>query len=331
MKKPLALSSLLLLITGFGVTSPTLTLKAETPAVISQISQATPNNPNPAQSGVELLNPGIEPRQQLRFTPAANTRQTTIMTMNMNMAATIDDQVMPAIDFPPVKMTLEAGVKQIDPNGDAHIELSYSKVEVASNTAFPANVLESIRSQLDKITGMKMSYILDSQGKAKDVNVVFPDDIDPNIKQFVQPMLNSLEQLSNSPFPQANVGVGAKWRVLSSVPPVGLPINQIDVLYEIVSLQNNTVTLKVSTDTKGEPKAVSGVNLPGLPPGMEVNIKSMAIQSNGTLTGRLDQIMPNIGNMSVISNMEFGIKDPKSNEEAMVNMKSSVNITMESQ
>lgn len=331
MKKSLALTSLLFLTTGLGVTSPTLTLKAETPAVIAQVGQNSPNTANPAQSEIELIDPGIQPRQELRFIPAANTRQTTKITMKTKMAGSIDGQEMPAIDLPQIQMTMEAAVKQIDANGDTHIEMSYSQVEIAANSSFPANVIEAMRSQLEKVKGMKMSYTIDSQGQTKDLKVEFPDNMDPNIKQLIQPMLNSLEQLSASPFPSTPVGIGGKWRMTTSLPPLGLPINKIDVLYELVSLENNVVTLKLTTDAQGDAKAVSGVNLPGMPPGLEMKVKSMAIQSTGTLTGRLDQIMPNIGNMTVNSNMEFTVKDPKSNEESTINMKSAVNLTMESQ
>ncbi|HBW87820.1 MAG TPA: hypothetical protein DEG17_02730 [Cyanobacteria bacterium UBA11149] len=331
MKKPLLLTSLLFLTTGLGVTSPTLTLKAETPAVIAQVAQNSPPPANPAQSEIELIDPGIQPRQELRFIPAANTRQTTKITMKTKMAGSIDGQVMPAIDFPPVAMTMEAIVKEIDANGDTHIEVSYSQVEIAANSSFPANVIEAMRSQLEKVKGLKMSYTIDSQGKTKDLKVEFPDNIDPNIKQFLQPMLNSLEQLSASPMPSIPVGIGGKWRVTTPVPPVGLPIEQMDVFYELVSWENNVVTLKVSTDVQGDPNASHNFNFPGMPPGVEMNIKSMAIQSTGTLTGRLDRILPDIGNISVTSNMEFTIKDPKSNQESQINMKSSIDMTMESQ
>ena len=91
------------------------------------------------------------------------------------------------------------------------------------------------------------------------------------------------------------------------------------------------VILEISMDQQADPQAASDFKLPGLPPGLNVKVKSMAIQSTGTLTGRLDQILPSTGNMSVISKMEFAIQDPQSDKETMVNMKSAVDITMDSQ
>lgn len=331
MKKPLFLSSLVFLIAGWGTTPPPTPLKAETPFVVAQLSPDSTDNVAEVQEAVELLDPGIQPRRQLRFTPAANTRQTTVLTMNMNMRGTVNGQVMPVMDFPAIEITMEAEVPKVDANGDSYINLSYSNIDLASGTTAPPEVVNAMRSQFKKIMEMKISYVIDNQGKTKDMNVVLPEDIDPNLQQFMEQLLKSLEQISVSPFPEEPVGIGAQWLVSSSIPHAGLPLNEVRVLYQLVNFQDDAIVLNVSLQQEPDPQSSGPLNLPGLPPDIDFNIQSFGIQSSGTMTMRLDQIMPLSGIMSTLATMEFTIKDPNSEQEMRMNTISSVEMTMESQ
>ncbi|HBB32578.1 MAG TPA: hypothetical protein DDZ80_29205 [Cyanobacteria bacterium UBA8803] len=331
MKKPLFLSCSVLLIAGLGATSPSTPITIQTPLAISQLSQGSGNSTRAVQPKIELLDAGAQPRQQLTFKPAANAKQTTLLTMEMDMVGTVDGQVMPTLDFPTVTMTLESQVTKVDANGDIHIELFYSDVAVASDTTAPPEVIETMRSQLQAITQMRMSYAIDNQGKTKNVKVVLPENLDPNIKPWIEQMLSSLEQLSGLPFPGEAVGVGAKWRLSSPLPDGGIPLNNLTVLYELVTIQDNSLDVKFTMEPQSTPQALSEFNLPGLPPGLDVDIKSFALQSTGTITLGLDRILPTSGTMSVGSTMEFAIKEPNSKAETLLNMRSSIKITMNSQ
>ena len=330
MKKALLLSSIVFGFTGLGIIPPAVPVRAEMPVVISQVGQNLPNSTNSVQSQVELINPGNEPRQLLRFQPASNARQTTLLTMSMNMSGSMNGEAMPTMDFPTMKITLEAITKPLA-NGDIQIDLAYSKVDIGTDTTMPPEVIEAMRSQIKMLTGVKFSYVIDNQGRTKDVNVTLPKELDPNFQQIVDQMLNSLEQLSISPFPEAPVGVGAKWQISSSLALMGLPANELKMVYELVNVQDDQVTLNVSMGMPGGSSTSTAMPIPGLPSGIELAIKSMDIQSTGRLILGLNQIMPVSGQMSTMSNMEMSITDPNTNKPINMQIRSTVDMTMDSQ
>jgi hypothetical protein len=54
------------------------------------------------------------------------------------------------------------------------------------------------------------------------------------------------------------------------------------------------------------------------------------MQSAGTMTIGFDQIMPLNGMMSTLSNMEFLVTEPESEQEKLMRMSSSMQIEMDS-
>lgn len=330
MKKPVVLSAVVLFIAGWGITPPSPSVNAQTPLVTPQTLPDATESATEAKSTIVLLDPGAQPRQILRFKPAANTKQTTVLTMNMDMTGTVDGQVMPNINMPAIQMTVESEVTQVEANGDTQIKVTYTDVDVVSDKTAPPELIQTLRSQLQPLQDLTITFVIDQQGITKDVNVSVPEDLDPNLQQLLQQMLNSLKQLSVTPFPETTVGVGATWQVSMAIPVPGLPFAQIQVLYEVESIEDDRVTLKTSMQQQSSPQEASQMNLPGAPPGVNFQVKSFSLQSAGTITIGFDQIMPLEGMMSTLSTMEFLVTEPESEQEMLMRMTSSMQMTMDS-
>ncbi|MEQ9548076.1 MAG: hypothetical protein RIM23_00405 [Coleofasciculus sp. G3-WIS-01] len=328
MKKPVVLSAVVLLIAGWGITPPSPSVNAQTPLVAPQTLPDATESAAEAKSTIVLLYPGAQPRQILRFKPAANTKQTTVLTMNMDMTGTVDGQVMPNINMPAIQMSVESEVTQVEANGDAQIKVTYTEVDVVSDKTAPPELIRTLRAQLQQLKDVTITFVIDEQGITKDVNVSLPEDLDPNLEQLLQQMLSSLEQLSAVPFPEEAVGVGATWQVSSAVPVSELPLDQIQVLYEVEDIEDDQVTLKMSMQQQSQES--SQMDLPGAPPGVNFKVQSFATQSAGTMTIGFDRIMPLNGMMSTLSNMEFLVTAPESDQETLMRMSSSVQIMMDS-
>jgi len=326
MKKPLLLSAALLLTTGSGITPPSPSVNAQTPLIETipeEVESATE-----AKSSIVLLDPGVQPRQILRLKPAVNSKQTTVLTMNMDMTGTVDNQVMPNVNMPPIQMTIESEVTQVEANGDAHIQVTYTDVDVVSDTTAPPELIQTLRSQVQQLKDVTIKFVMNQQGITQDVDVSLPEDLDPNLQQLLQQMLSSLEQLSTAPFPEAAVGEGATWQVSSAVPVSGLPLDQVQVLYEVEEIEPDQVTLKMSLQQQSQES--KPMNLPGTPPGVNFQIQSFGIQSAGTMTIGFNQIMPLSSMMSTLSTMELLVTEPKSQQEKRMRMTSSMQMEMDS-
>lgn len=325
MKKSLFVGCLIFLIAGCGTKPTTTAVNPDSSAQTAQQSQDSAKTPAAAQSNVQLLNAGTEPKQQLRLAPPANAKQTVEMTMKMDMAMSVAGEQQQAIATPPIKMTMDSNVTKVDANGDIHANFSYVDADIVAAANTPPEMVNAMRSQIKKIVGLNGSMIVDQQGNTKQVNVNLPEDFDPSVKQMTDQMVNSFKQIS-SPVPAEAVGVGAKWQVPNSVTANGMNVNQIST-YELVDLKGNVATLQVNVEqqAQGQP-----INPPGLPEGASINLKSLQSQGNGKITMALNQIMPTSSNMSVRSNTEMTVKEAGSQQETPMGMNSAMEINLKS-
>lgn len=326
MKKSLFVGCLVLLIAGCTGKSPSSPASSDnSSSKTTQLSKESVKNPTAANNQIELVNAGAEPRQQLRFAPPANTKQTVQMTMKMDAAMSVGGQTQPTMATPPMKMTMQVEVTKVDANGDIHAKFSYSDADVVTDAKTPPEMASAMRSQLKKIVGMRGSMVIDNQGNTKNVSLDVPETADPNIKQMVQQTVNSLKQIS-SPVPTEAVGVGAKWRYPSSITANGMTLNQT-ANYELIDLKDNVATMQLNVEQLA---AGQKMNQPGLPPGASVDLKSLKSQGNGKVRMALNRILPVNSEMSVRSNMEMAVKEPGSEKETTMGMQSAMEINLES-
>ncbi|MBD0394890.1 MAG: hypothetical protein ICV52_13830, partial [Microcoleus sp. C1-bin4] len=280
MKKTLFLASLCLATAGWAIKLSPASLSAETPLVVQQPAggvSAPAANSKTAQ--VELLNPGVEPRQQLRLKPAIDVKETIVMTLKMDMEISALGRSSPA-KSPVSVMTFETKVTKIDPNGDIHYDFAYTNADITGNTGnTPPAVRDAMRSALKSMVGMKGSFIMDNRGFNKGGNFILPEGADNNLKQMVRQMSKSIEQVA-SPLPAEAVGKGAKWRVSSSSDFSGIKVNDIST-YELASWQDGVASLNVSIEQQANPQNISS---PQLPPGTTLTLKSFASQGRGATT-----------------------------------------------
>jgi len=327
MKKTLFLASLCLATAGWAIELSPASLSAETPLVVQQpdrgVSAPAANSKTPQ---VELLNPGVEPRQQLRLKPAIDVKQTTVMTVKMDMEISASGRPSPAAKIPVSVMTFETKVTKIDPNGDIHYEFAYTNADITGDTGnTPPAARDAMRSTLKSMVGVKGSFIMDNRGFHKGGNFILPQGADNNLKQMVGQMSKSIEQLA-SPLPAEAVGKGAKWRVSSSSNFMGLNVNDI-ATYELVSWQDGVASLNVSIEQQANSQNITS---PQLPPGTTLTLKSLASQGRGAATIRLDRLMPFRSTASVSSNSEMSAKKAGSPEEVTITTKMVMEMTFES-
>ncbi|MEG4035920.1 DUF6263 family protein [Microcoleus sp. S36b_A4] len=327
MKKRQFIASLCLVSAGWAIELSPASLSAETPLLVQQpapgVSAPAANSKTPQ---VELLNPGVEPRQELRLKPAIDVKETTVMTVKMDMEISASGRSSPGAKIPVSMMTFETKVTKIAPNGDIHYEFAYTNSDIAGDTGnMPPAVRDAMRSALKSMVGVKGSFIMDNRGFHKGGDIILPEGADNNLKQMVRQMSKSLEQLA-SPLPAEAVGKGAKWRVSSSSDFSGMNVNEI-ATYELDSWQDGVVSLNVSIEQQANPQNLTS---PQLPAGTTLTLKSFSSQGRGAATMRLDRLNPFRSTVSISSNSEMSGKNAGSSEELTITTKMAMEMTLES-
>jgi hypothetical protein len=321
MKKVLWIGTALLLSCGCGV----MTAISQQPAAAQPVAAPNPTatpKPAPSRPIVELLSVGAEPRQILRYKPAVKSKQTAIMTMNMQMALSIAGEAVPIGNLPGTAITFETLVDRVDPNGDIHYQFRYTNVDLVGSSQLPPAQRAQLLTQIQKLKGVRGTVVVDDRGQTKFGKFDLPPDLDVADKKMLRQISNSVEQLS-SPLPEPALGVGAKWRVLSTPKLNGMQIQQVTT-FDLVSVQAGRMTLNVVQEQQAPPQQVSATQLPK---GKTLNLKSLVGKGQGQLFVKLDRIVPITSNLSAQIQSEMEAPEPSGKPMTMtIDMKMLLNL-----
>ena len=165
MKKTFLVSSFCFLLVGGGLKPASAPVSAETSFVVAQLTQNSTQTTPIGQTQVQLLTPGAEPRQELRFKPTVNAKQTLKMTINMDIASSISDKPIPKVKIPSTVMRVEVEVTQVDANGDIHSQFSYTDADVVADPSVLPEMLNAMQSAIKKVVGVSGTFIIDNRGQ----------------------------------------------------------------------------------------------------------------------------------------------------------------------
>ncbi|MFM9266609.1 DUF6263 family protein [Tychonema sp. BBK16] len=328
MKKPLFIASISLLSAGWAIELSPGAVIAKTPMVAQQQPTSDISLPsrNSEPSQVQLVNPGVEPRQQMRLKPSLNVKQTAMMTVKLAVKMSADGQSLPEVVIPSSVLTIQAEATKIDPNGDIHYQFSYINADLLSNTGNSTeSAIETMRSAVKKLVGLKGSFVIDSRGLMKGGEFIVPADADNRLKQIIQQMSQSLEQFF-APLPAEAVGKGAKWRRSFPLNYNGISVNNI-ATYELISFREGVAVLNVALEQQAKPQ---NINSPQFPADATLQLKSLAAQGRGESTMQLDKLMPIRSALSMNSNTEISIKVVGRPQESTVKSEFAMEMTLDS-
>jgi hypothetical protein len=335
MRKKFFLGSMLLLMVGGGIKPLATTAIAPPPSMLAQTERdrpvnnstpTTPTTPNPGiQTQIELLDPGVEPRQELRFQPTVNQRETAVMILRMEMGMSFGGNQVVKVKIPTNVITTDMTTTKVDDNGDIHAQFNYSDVQVLADEGVPRELVGVMRSQMKKLAGVRGELALDRQGRPKAASFTVPGEVDPVIKQMLDQLSGSINQLS-FPLPTEAIGAGAKWRGTTTLSFNGINLTQI-ATFKLTSLQDNVANLDVTIEQKADQQQLA---LPGLPTTASVTLKSLNSQGQGRIRLQLDRLLPISANLSLNSNTETSASIPGVPEPIATNMQILMNLSIRS-
>ena len=283
---PCLLAALLLVAPGLAAQP------AETPPAATQPAETEPGTPS-TRPVVTVLEAGAGPRRPLRFTPKVGVTQVIEMTVHIETEQTLDGEAQPSQKAPPMQYTMETIINAADEAGDISYEFEYKTANIVDEPGVNPFVAEMMRNALKAIEGLRGKGIMTDRGFNKLIKFDRPAGMNPMLLQQLGEMERSMEQLV-SPFPAEPVGVGAVWKVESTIRHPGMLIRQTAVV-TLLAADGDRVEVRTDMTQTADPQKIE---VPGMPP---MKLKSYRAEGTTTTVLRLSGLFPESSKTKLIN------------------------------
>lgn len=251
------------------------------PASGSGAPAAAPADDNtPEDPSVKLLSPGAEPRVKLRYqlTPGASE---TIVVEQTRSEATVGQKPR---TVPPTKLTVGLAAKDKAASGDWDWSYEVKDATMGGDGKVPGVSAAQMKKELQKVVGIKGTFVVSDRGHVRKVDPVIPPGSDP-IVAMVAPGLAENIQAGFIALPAAAVGPGAKWERTYPSRQAGITVNTV-ATYELVSVTGDEVKLKVTS------KQDAGKQSMEVGPNQKIEVSGYKAESTGEITLSTKHLAP---------------------------------------
>ena len=270
---------------------------------------------------ITVISTGMEPRQILQVRPTVNSQQESVMTLDIMGTMTAEGRTQPLAQLPTTEMVMKTDVVRLDEDGNRYIEFEYTEVTIGDTPGLPPEMNEAIQAQLSQLEGLSGRWVINEQGYISQFTMTPPETTLVTIRQNIQQMMDSLQQMS-APFPTEAIGVGAQWQR-----PYQMSMNGVDMsgvaIYELVSVEGDRITLNTAVIQEGTAATFSALPLPA---NVELSMQHMDSSGQGIIEMDLTEVMPIVSDMNLTSDSHFTIK--VQDVEMPVSMNMLVNLSL---
>lgn len=239
---------------------------------------------------VRLLEPGAEPRRQLRYKPAVGDHYLMSMTMNIEQKMEMGGNPLPSTPMPGTVMTYDIKILEVRPDGDIKYALNLTKADIDSKNEDPMS--QAMRGGLKTMVGMAGTVVVTSRGDTKDVDFKLPEGAEPMAAAFLEQMKGSARQMS-MPLPEEAVGLGAKWEVENKVKTSGATITQTAAL-TLKEVSEDAFVLGVAMTQKARDQMIES-------PMGQIELAELDGTGEGTIHATTKKLVPTKSEISMKS------------------------------
>jgi hypothetical protein len=242
-----------------------------------------------AMAVVEVLDPGAEPRRELRYTMKKGDSGGLAMTMDMTMTLRVADQPPRMKLLPRMVMSFDVAITQSE-GADVYVTSTVREARAEPRDGVDAKIVDALSPKLARMAGMVTKFWMDPRGNVRDAAAELPPGAPADLEATLDQVRQAIEGAS-APLPVEAVGSGAKWRVLKRVVAGGLDVVQV-VNYRLDEMQADAIVLDaVVTQFAGAETA----QIKGLP------VRVLHFGSNGGGHSKIDLRRPVIPNAAAQS------------------------------
>jgi hypothetical protein len=211
--------------------------------------------------------------------------------MDLRTTATTGDAPDAAgsnIPLPPVRIVIAIDPTSVLADGDLRYRWRVTGTDVSADAGTPAQLVDGMRAEVAAVQALTGSAVVTSRGLAKDVSIDTAPTLDSGATgQMVEQIRQTLRDVA-APFPEEDVGVGARWQKLSEVASNEAKVTQTETftLKEVGPMQGAVDNVLAQT---APPQALPAS---GLPPGAQARMESMLVSADAKTKFDRSRLVP---------------------------------------
>jgi hypothetical protein len=268
------------------------------PALASQSAVAQSQAPAPA---VEVVREGRAPLEPLRLAPPPGASQRS--TMTVNFAIEQSGVSSASVEPPPIRATVATSLQGTTPDGNLQVAFSYPSFDVLRGGEASASERRRIERAFTGLTGLSGQLTITPRGVLVDSSLSVPPDLDPSVSSVVTQLGDQLRTLA-IPFPEAPVGVGARWRATTDLSLNGIQAHQV---YDYTLKKRDGTKLEI--DVRGTQTAdEQTVELPNVAGGAQLRVTRFRTTFRGGNSVDLTSLLPTAGQVQSNGDQRFRIQ-----------------------
>ncbi len=253
---------------------------------------------------IELISAGEPPRRRLRHPTGQAEGGQLVVTAQIAVTVHEPGQAPVAPPVPPLRVVLD--LKLTPAEGDrASLSFAIAEAGVTPTDEAEQAVAAEMAPALAGLRGMEGEFQLTPQGLA--VGTAQPNQrTSPELLQLWTTVGEAVRDLV-IPYPEAEVGLGAQWRVLDRVRRAGMGMVRRSTV-RVVTLSDSSITL--AAEVREVAIASSARPDPALPADTVVEVVRGDSTGNRAIRGPLGRLLPRDGESKLLGKLTMDIRPP---------------------
>jgi hypothetical protein len=238
---------------------------------------------------MRLLDPGAPPRRKLRYAWRGHQGET--LTMDLRTAASTEEGTnkQPEIELPPVRILVAIDPRSVSPEGELSFAWHVTSAEITTDAQTPSSLASGMSAEVAEVERLSGTAVVSSRGLSKQVTLDAVPTLGPGATgQMVEQVRQTLRDVA-APFPEEDVGVGARWEKLSQLASRDARVVQTET-FRLTDVGADTGSL---ADVLAQTAPPQPLLSPGAAPGAPAaRIESMLSSGDGTTRFVLSRLVP---------------------------------------
>jgi hypothetical protein len=253
--------------------------------------------PDPSAPNITLLDPGEEPREELRYKLEVGATEKLTLTMSYHAENRLQGAAPQQLKFPSMRMVFEVEIIEALPGDRYRYQFELADTGLSDTAGADQTLVKMAGAGLEKSVGMRGTAVVDAHGVIRDGNLEIPPGLDPNMRVMMESMKSSMEQLS-SPLPPQPLGAGARWELRQTLAQAQVSLEQ-------------TTNYELEQDDKGKRRLRGAirqvadrqeVDLPNID---KAELVSLTATGTSLIDLDLDHLAPRSGTVAIESTSQF--------------------------